>query len=152
VIIAIFSLPFIWIVWSAIDVKRKKREKIALKGPILLFALITIASIIVNIYLSSQYNLPFFQNSFSTTIGIIVTVIIWVVIAFINIVVTSQAIKYNIPKSRHNPKVVWIFNHTLSGSMLIFFLWFMPLGEKINYVVILNDAMEALEHVHKNED
>ncbi|WP_174614146.1 hypothetical protein [Virgibacillus ihumii] len=152
IVIVAYLLPFIWILWSFIDVKKGDKEKFNRKGPLILFVVILILSVVVNFYLSFAYNLSFFQNGFTSMIGLIVIGSLWVIIAIINIITTVIARQKNLSKTLHNPKVVWIFSGVFAGTLLIFFLWFMPLGNKISYAVTLNNAISAMENSSENKE
>ncbi|MFD2760682.1 hypothetical protein [Lentibacillus juripiscarius] len=135
-----------------IDVKNGKRDHVNWKGPLILLMVITAVSLALNVYLFSTYNLAFFLNSFSSIIGLIAVGALWAVIAVINIISTIIARRKNLPKTLHNPKAIWLFSGVLAGVMLFFFLWFVPIGQKIAYAVTLNDAVNAMEDTPKNED
>lgn len=150
IVIIIYCIPFIWMIWSMMDVRNGAREKINLKGPVILFAVLAVASIVVNWYLSSSYNLAFFQNSLSSIIGIVITGVLWLIIALINIFVTLTM--KGAPKSIHNPKVIWIFSSVLAGALLIAFLWYFPLGQKMAYADTLDNAVNAMDDTEENQE
>ncbi|WP_077327772.1 hypothetical protein [Virgibacillus siamensis] len=152
IVIVIYVIPFIWFAWSMIDVRKGKRQKVNWKGPLLLFAVISVGSIIINFYLSSAYNLAFFQNSTGSIIGLIVVGLIVGIMAIINFFATLYARRNNLSKTFHNPRVVWIITGVIGGTLLIFFLWFMPLGQKVTYAVTLNNAINMMEESPKNKD
>ncbi|SFA91179.1 hypothetical protein SAMN04488072_103221 [Lentibacillus halodurans] len=118
----------------------------------ILLVVITAGNVVVNGYLSSAYNLAFFQNGYSSMIGLIIVGGLWVIIAIINIIVTLTSRGKNLPKSLHNPKAIWIYSGVLAGVMLIFFMWFMSLGQKMAYTVTLNNAVSAMADTPGNED
>ncbi|WP_143469639.1 hypothetical protein [Lentibacillus sediminis] len=132
------------------DVRNGDREKVNLKGPVILFALLAVASLVVNWYLSSNYNLAFFQNSFSSIIGIVITGVLWLIIALINIFVTLTM--KGAPKSIHNPKAMWIVSSVLAGAFLLMFLWYFPLAEKMAYADTLNNAVNTMEDTEENQE
>lgn len=135
-----------------IDVRNGKREKSNWKGPLLLFILLTAISAVVNSYLSLSFNLPFFQNRFSIITGLIVVGVLWGIKAIINVVATIISRRKNLSKALHNPKVVWIISGAIGGALLIFLLWFMPIGQKIAYTVNLNNAVSEMEDSSETED
>lgn len=151
IVIVMYVIPFIWFVWSMIDVRNRKRENINWKGPLVLFSLILVGSIVINFYLLSAYNLAFFQNSTGSIIGLFVVGLIVVIMAIINFFATLYARRNNLSKTLHNPKVVWIITGAIAGIMLVFFLWFMPLGQKITYAVTLNNAISTMDGNAKDE-
>ncbi|OAK70654.1 hypothetical protein [Lederbergia galactosidilytica] len=60
VTILIFSIPFIWVVWTLMDVKSGKRKKIVWKSPVILLIILVFGSIFIHIYLFKMYGFPIF--------------------------------------------------------------------------------------------
>ncbi|MBY7142366.1 hypothetical protein KFZ56_04505 [Virgibacillus sp. NKC19-3] len=152
IVAVIYCLPFIWALWSGIDVRNGKREHTNWKGPLLLFVVTAVVSVVVNSYLTFSYNLSFFLNSSSVVTVLITVGILGGLMGIINIITTMIARRKNWPKTMHNPKVIWIIFGSIAGSLLIFLLWFMPIGQKISYVVTLNNAVSAMEASTENDD
>ncbi|GAA0588575.1 hypothetical protein GCM10009001_00560 [Virgibacillus siamensis] len=151
-VIVVYVIPFIWFVWSMIDVRNGKRQKVNWKGPLISFIVILVGSIVINFYLTEAYNLAFFQNSTGSIIGLFVVGLIVVIMAIINFFATLYARRNNLSKTLHNPKVVWVITGMIGGTMLFFFLWFMPLGQKISYAVTLNNAISTMEDATRNKE
>ncbi|MBR7797335.1 hypothetical protein GT022_14940 [Agaribacter marinus] len=151
-VIILYSVPFIWVLWSFINVKNNKREKVKWKYPILLFLLLILLSIIGNVYLSSTYTIPFLQTSMESMIWLIVAAVFLGIIALINVFVTLSLRNKNVSKQFHNPRVIW----KLIGGMALFlgflFIWFMPFGQKLSYVMALEQAMNATENANGSEE
>ncbi|AJD92393.1 hypothetical protein JMA_30760 [Jeotgalibacillus malaysiensis] len=149
-VIIIFLLPFIWMLWSSVDVKNGKREKIEWKKPGILFLSLILISVIVNTYFYNFYHLPFFQNSFELMVVFIMAGAFLLFFAIINIIVS---IKYKgAPKSFHNPKAIWIFTGVFCFVILFFGTWVFPLGQKASYTYKLDKAIEALSEEETNEE
>lgn len=138
----IFTVPFIWLAWSAIDVGNGKREKIDWKKPsILLFIILALVGA-MNYYFYHTYQLPFWPNIFEGIVGLTVTGAILFIIAIVNIIVSI--IHKGAPKSFHDPKAVWAFTGILGVAFLLLFSLVYPTAQKAAYVHKIETAMHAL--------
>ncbi|WP_062049600.1 hypothetical protein [Bacillus sp. JCM 19034] len=142
--IFLFTFPFMLIGWSFIDVKNGKRDKINWKLPLLIAIMLMVGSVIGQFYLLSTYDLPLFLSSNDSMIAFLVIGIFLGIIALVNIVVTIICRKNNVPKELHNSSTVWKFIGVLGVTIFVFLLWFMPLAEKIDYVLALHDAIDTV--------
>lgn len=146
----IFTVPFIWLAWSAIDVGNGKKEKIDWKKPsILLFIIIALVGA-MNYYFYHTYQLPLLPNFFEGIIGLIVTGAIVFIIAIVNIIVSIT--HKGAPKSVHNPKAVWAFAGILGVAFLLLFSWVYPTAQKAAYVQKIETAMHALSESETDKE
>lgn len=150
IMIIIFTLPFIWIVWSLMDVKNGKREKAEWKKPMLLLLVLILLSGIANFYFYQTYNLPIFPNIHDLTIGLIVTGSIVLILTLINLFVSF--LHRGMPKEVHNPNAVWVFTGSLGLVFLLLFAWILPFSEKANYVLNIEAAMNEIEASEQEEE
>ncbi|MFS0689313.1 hypothetical protein AB1K89_08730 [Sporosarcina sp. 179-K 8C2 HS] len=140
--IIIFSIPGVMVLWSAIDVKSGKRERVQWKVPVILFLLFTVTGVSIQFYLDQKYNFPFLQTSVETIIAMSIIVLISGIIIFINFIITKTAGK-RLPKSVHDPKTV---NFLAAAFAIYFFITFfitVPTGKKIAFATSINQATEA---------
>ncbi|MUK90746.1 hypothetical protein GMD78_20530 [Ornithinibacillus sp. L9] len=151
-VVILFTFPIILVLWSFMDVKNGKREKINWKPPLILFSLLTVVSIIIQLYLLMEYRLPLFLNTHDSMIVISLIGLLLGIIALINIVITLRSRKKNVPKEVHNSKTVWKIIGVFGGLFALFLFWFMPLGDKVSYVWSLHDAINAVEDTSDAEE
>ncbi|MGF2614312.1 hypothetical protein FZC84_19405 [Rossellomorea vietnamensis] len=149
-ILLIFTLPGLWVIWTAADVTSGKREKIEWKKPLILLFILLGISALLSLYFYNSYHLPFWPTLFEHVVGLIITGVFLLILSIINIVVS---ITYkDAPKSFHNPKALWIFIGVLCMIFLLLFLWIIPFAQKTSYVNKIQVAMNALEEEEKNKE
>lgn len=149
-VILLFFIPYAWLVWSSINMKAGKIGKPHWGISLATFMVFVIVSVVLNFSISEEYQLSFFQNGVETTIAIIISGALLLVVLLVNVIV-SRLFK-GAPTSVHNPKLVWILAVVLCGSMLFFTAWVYPVGAKISYIQIIEDASAAAEQQHENEE
>ncbi|RIW29371.1 hypothetical protein D3H55_19100 [Bacillus salacetis] len=150
IITLIFMIPFLWVIWSASDVKSGKREKIEWKKPAGLLIIMLLISGIVNWYFYSSYQLAFFSNLFENMIGLMITGAFLIILSIINIVVSI--LYRGAPKSIHNPKAIWIFTGVFCLTFLLLFTWVFPFAQKASYVNKIETAMDALAETEADKE
>lgn len=146
----IFSVPGIWFLWTAIDFKLGKREKLSWKIPVIMLILLTMVSIVIQIFLLKKYSFPLFQTNLETVVGMSVVGIIAILILIINLLITKTAGK-NLPKSVHDPKTVNVFTLCLSIFLFITLFIAAPTGKKIGFAASINQAMASTQNVVDEE-
>lgn len=149
-IIFIFFLPYTWILWSSMNVKNGKVGKPHWLLALATFLALVLGSVLVNFYLSTAYQLSFFQNGFESTVALIVAAAFLVVMIIINIIVST--LFKGAPKSFHNPKVVWIFTAVFCTTILFFTMWVYPLADKVSYIQTVQKALAAAEEQQTDEE
>lgn len=140
IILLIAMIPMIMLVQSASNVKSGLKEKVNWKMPVLIYIILSLVALVVHIYLLNVYELSIFSNSYYLKVGILVDFLLFGLIAVINIVVSI--IYRNAPKSVHDGKKVWKFIGTGFSILLLILVWFLPLANKIVYVIDINSAIE----------
>ncbi|MCG7337029.1 hypothetical protein MHZ95_17350 [Sporosarcina sp. ACRSM] len=138
----LFSIPGIMVIWSAIDVKSGKKEKIQWKLPAVLLLLLVGIGVTIQMYLRHSYGFSLFQTNVENWIGMAITVLLSGIILLINVMITKTMGK-NLPKSIHNPKNVNLFVICLAVYLLIVLFVAEPTGKKIAFSVSIHQAMEA---------
>ncbi|PPA69113.1 hypothetical protein [Jeotgalibacillus proteolyticus] len=146
----IFLIPFLWVGFSLIDVTRGKRDKIAWKKPLILFAAILVISAIINYHFYSTYQLPLFLNETESIVALVIAGAFLVFLSILNIVVTLM--NKGAPKSLHNPKAVWVFIICFTLFSLFISFWVLPFAQKSTYVADIKEAMQALSDEEANEE
>ncbi|MGN7388914.1 hypothetical protein [Sporosarcina sp. SAFN-015] len=148
--ILIFSIPGILLLWTAIDFKLGKKDKIPWKLIVILLIVLTSASVLIQIYLLQAYSFPIFQTNIETIIGISIVGFLAGIILIINLFITKTMGK-KLPKSVHDPKTVNVF--TLCIAIFLFIILFIaaPTGKKIAYATSIHQAMAATEDVAEEE-
>ncbi|WP_404452182.1 hypothetical protein LG329_17790 [Virgibacillus necropolis] len=141
IMMVLVVIPLVLLIWSMIDVKKGKREKVNWKLPSIIFIVLLLGTLIGDIYLSNEYSLPIFPNIHDNIIALIVIGILFGIMAIINIFV-SISMK-GAPKTVHDGKKMWKVIGIGAAYFTVIFLWFIPLAGKTAYVVDLNTAVSA---------
>jgi hypothetical protein len=142
--IALFSLPFILIYLSFIDVKTGKRDKINWKLPILTFTVLMAGSVIAHLYFLTTYDLPIFVSSTESIILFSIIGGFLAIFAFVNIILTLTSRKTNL-SNVHNSKTIWQLIGGLVIALPLLLFWFIPIAEKSDYVSGIHKAIKKVE-------
>lgn len=150
VVILIFLFPFLWVIWTGVDVKNGKKERMEWKKPSILLFILLLISTLISFYFYRNYQLPLFSNSFETIIGLVLAGVFLVIFSIINII--ASIVYKGAPKSFHNPKGMWIFTGVFCFTILFFITWVYPFGEKSSYVYRMEVAVQALSESETDEE
>ncbi|KRG13659.1 hypothetical protein ACA30_14235 [Virgibacillus soli] len=150
VTILIFSIPFIWVVWTLMDVKSGKREKISWKSPVILLIILMFGSISIHIYLFKMYSFPIFLTKLDTIIGLAIPGLVVGIMLIINLFITLTMGK-QLSKSFHDPKMVNLLASGFAIYLLIISLIAVPTGKKVAFAESINQAMTATQNADTEE-
>ncbi|MBP1916341.1 hypothetical protein J2Z23_003323 [Lederbergia galactosidilyticus] len=145
VTILIFSIPFIWVVWTLMDVKSGKRKKIVWKSPVILLIILVFGSIFIHIYLFKMYGFPIFLTKLETIIGLAIPGLVAGIMLIINLFITLTMGK-QLSKSFHDPKKVNILASCFAFYLLIILLIATPIGKKVAFAESINQAMTTTQN------
>ncbi|MFS0615297.1 hypothetical protein [Lederbergia ruris] len=148
--ILIFSIPGLWFLWTSIDFKLGKREKISWKTPVILLIILVFSSILIHIYLFKTYGFPIFQTNIETVIGMAIVGLVAGIILIINVFVTITMGK-QLPKSIHDPKTVNILALCFAIHLFITLFIAAPTGKKVAFAASINQAMAATQNADTEE-
>jgi len=148
--IVIFSIPSILLLWTAIDFKLGKREKIPWKLIISLLIVLTLGSLLIQIYLLQSYGFPIFQTNIEIIVGMAVVGAIAGFILIVNLFITITMGK-KLSKSVHDPKTVNVLTLCIAISLFITIFIAAPTGKKIAFATSINQAIAATKDVAEEE-
>ncbi|SIT83790.1 hypothetical protein [Edaphobacillus lindanitolerans] len=148
--ILVFSAPFIWTLVTAIDYKKGKRDQIAWKLPGILLILLTLGSLLIQIYLFNKYGFPIFQTTLETIISLAIPLIVAGVVLLANLL-TTFTVGRQMEKSVHDPKTVNYIALGFAAALLANSLVAAPTGKKIAFAASIDQAMANTENADAEE-
>lgn len=148
--IILFSIPGILFLWSIIDVRSGRKERVMWKLPAILLLLLLLISGTIQYYYLRSYGFPLIQTSLETWIGLGIAGLILGIILLINFITTTTMGK-NLSKTVHDPKMINGFAVCIAFFVLITLFFAAPTGKKVAFAYSINEAMEATDRAQTNE-
>lgn len=140
--VIISVIPACWLLFSGMDVRNGKKERLNWKGPLTLFVALAVIILIQGIYLNLKYDIPIFTQANAAMAPLMAVLLISGGMSIVIIIVIIAG-----PVPFHEQKATWRFMGVFTLYLLVLFYWFAPAGEKLKYVRDLNIAYEGLEEV-----
>lgn len=147
IVMIVALLPFILLLWSAIDVGAGKKERINWKLPFLLFIITFGASIYANYALKQAYQFPIFPNWSDLQMGLFVIAVLAGAFSLVYVITYFSF--------RRAPKAVFNQARTLQmlgGILLLAILlvgWYHPTAEKMMVAAAITTANEIDDEEEK---
>lgn len=149
--IILFSIPGILFLYSVIEVRSGKKERVRWKLPAMLLLLLLFISAAFQYYYLYSYGFPLLQTSVETWIVLGIAGLILGIILFINLI-TTKTMGKNLPKAVHDPKMINSFALCIALFVLIISIFAAPTGKKAAFAFSINQAIEATKQTDTNEE